>query len=105
LIGSLQTPFEVQVNESTTTRLTLLSLADRLTPPSQAHCPDAGNEKFTLILSGEGDVRLSQDTYHFTHAALGEFDMFIAPLASINPEDNLYEAIFNRARQGSMTAR
>ena len=105
LIQAVNTPFNVQVNDSVVTPLTLVSVTDRLTPLSQSHLPDGLNEKFAIVLSGEADERLSQDTYHFTHAIIGEFDMFITPLVAMDPASQLYEAIFNRARPGGAPMR
>ena len=104
-VGAVQTRFQLVLDASTATPVTLLSVTDRPTPAAQANSPDAANEKFTLLLSGEPAVRLSQDTYHFVHPTLGEFDMFIAPLFTSNPDDNLYEAVFNRAQPGAVPIR
>src|SRR5437868_5605253 len=103
-IQALHTTFKVQIDGETAARLTLVNVTDRATPLAQSHLPDARNEKFTLLLNGPPALRLSQDTYHFEHPGLGEFDMFITPLFSTNPESNQYEAIFNRARSQSVSA-
>lgn len=52
-----------------------------------------GRAPFSLEFSGPATPILPQATYHFGHATIGEFEMFIVPLG---PADGgmRYEAIF-----------
>ena len=48
---------------------------------------------FALLWQGPGAPALSQATYRLSHAALGELDLFLVPVAQF--EDGFrYEAIF-----------
>lgn len=54
--------------------------------------PD-GKECFSLIFEKTGNDRLPQNTYTASHAALGEFPLFVIPAGKAEKK---YEALFNR---------
>jgi hypothetical protein len=93
---AVNTRFIVSSAGQDVTVLELVEVAVQQTHATLRHLPDGVNEKFALRLQGQPGVRLLQDTYRFTHPVLGEFDMFIVPLFSLDATINEYEAIFNR---------
>lgn len=54
---------------------------------------DASREPFALVFRGRHGLRLPQGIYRFTHASLGEIEMFITQLAD-GPQGADFEAIF-----------
>jgi len=56
----------------------------------------AGEHQFSLLFSGPRDLALTQDTYTFEHASLGQLAMFIVPVLLQEERHQYYEAIFNR---------
>jgi hypothetical protein len=64
-----------------------------------ADSPDSGNEKFTLTFRGRLDQPMEQDTYRFSHPALGSFSLFIVPIVVLDLDYCYYEAVFNRLAQ------
>jgi hypothetical protein len=58
----------------------------------------AHQERFSLTFRGPKDKFLEQATRLVQHDVLGEFELFLVPLA-INEEGYLYEASFNRFRE------
>jgi hypothetical protein len=52
-------------------------------------------ESFSLVFQGPSNRALLQGTYRFEHSSLGQFDLFIVPVArGANAWE--YEAVFNR---------
>jgi hypothetical protein len=70
-----------------------LSLVRAQALGSEASTRAGGRAPFSLEFSGPATPVFPQATYHFSHATIGEFDMFIVP---IGPTDGgmRYEAIF-----------
>lgn len=56
-----------------------------------------GNESFSLVFRGPGDMFIPQETYRFNHSALGAIDLFIVPIGQ-DKRGLYYEASFNRVR-------
>ena len=54
-----------------------------------------GYEVFSLVFRGPASAFLPQAMYPFHHAALGTFDLFIAPIRQ-DDQGLYYEAVFNR---------
>lgn len=50
---------------------------------------------FSIVFRGSRDAPLGQDTYRFEHEELGQFPLFIVPLAE-RDDGSYYEAIINR---------
>jgi hypothetical protein len=68
----------------------------RSTPPEgQAAAVPHESDSFSIIFHGPPDRMLSQGTYHFEHAHIGSFPLFIVPIGSANGRIQ-YEAVFNR---------
>ena len=52
-------------------------------------------ENFSLLFAGPANQFLAQGTYAFEHEQLGNFDLFIVPVA--REQDSVqYQAVFNR---------
>jgi hypothetical protein len=51
-------------------------------------------ERFSAFFDGPITPRLVQSVYHLTHEKMGEFDLFLVPIAKID-ESFRYEAVFN----------
>jgi len=54
-----------------------------------------GHEIFSLTFRGPLDAFLGQRMVAMAHDVIGEFDLFIVPIAQ-TPDGFLYEAVFNR---------
>jgi hypothetical protein len=55
-------------------------------------------EQFSLHFRGDGNRIFPQRTYPIKHDAIGEFDLFLVPIAQ-DATGTLYEAVFNRLIQ------
>jgi hypothetical protein len=53
-----------------------------------------GMERFSVFFEGPAESRLPQTTYHLKHERMGEFDLFLVPIAK-NDQGFRYEAVFN----------
>jgi hypothetical protein len=53
-------------------------------------------EQFSLSFHAAPGAALSHGTHAFQHPALGEFDLFIAPIGGGSAKRTLYEACFSR---------
>ena len=60
---------------------------------SQAIEP-GGMERFSVFFAGPGDPFLPQKAYALEHERMGEFDIFLAPIAG-DEKGYRYEAVFN----------
>jgi hypothetical protein len=78
--------FTAQLDAETACDLELLTVTGRDNP---------GVRAFSLEFRGPLDRFVPQRTYVFTHADLGEFPMFIVPIAQ-REDGFLYEAVFSR---------
>jgi hypothetical protein len=95
--AQLGSEFRVELFPGASLSMVLVEATRRkLSHPMALRGEDAQNEHFSLVYQGPGDVPLTQDTYAFAHAALGQFPMFIVPIHSLSGEQRYYEAIFNR---------
>ena len=56
-----------------------------------------GLERFSVFFSGPSEVSLPQGTYHLEHERMGEFEIFIVPIAR-NEKGFRYEAVFNYSK-------
>lgn len=57
-----------------------------------------GMERFSAFFEGPSSVRLPQSLYHLTHEQMGEFDIFLVPIAQTESGFR-YEAVFNYFKQ------
>ena len=53
-----------------------------------------GLERFSVFFDGPAEAPLPQRTYHLKHERMGEFDLFLVPIAS-GEKGFRYEAVFN----------
>ena len=67
-----------------------LARVDTLTGP-----PDGGRTPFSLVFEDAAPERLAQQTVEVSHPDLGDFPLFVVPIA-VGPEGRgvLYEAVF-----------
>jgi hypothetical protein len=85
-VRQLNTQFQVETHGG--------SLALELVEASDARSAP-GYEAFSLVFRGPGDAFLRQAMYHFHHAAIGAFELFIVPIRQ-DAHSLYYEAVFNR---------
>jgi len=55
---------------------------------------ETGMERFSIFFQGPADRFLRQRIYQFEHEAMGEFELFLVPIAE-NEKGFQYEAVFN----------
>jgi hypothetical protein len=84
---NLHTRFHVHTGPEATVELELIELSEGRANP--------GHEVFSLTFRGPLDAFLGQGMVSMAHDAIGEFDLFIVPIAQIS-DGFLYEAVFNR---------
>jgi hypothetical protein len=60
-------------------------------------------EQFALLFRGPLETFLEQSLHHIEHGQLGQFDLFLVPVAR-KPEGFEYEAVFNRFVDGAPSA-
>jgi hypothetical protein len=54
-----------------------------------------GHVQFSILFQGPGNVFLEQSIYPMSHDQLGEFELFLVPVAKTDAGFQ-YEAVFNR---------
>jgi hypothetical protein len=86
--GALETTFEIRACEEGAEPFParLVEVKARPTPP--------GHEQFSLLFVGPAEPIRPQGTYRFTHAALGEVDLFMVPVGR-GSEGIEYEVCFS----------
>jgi uncharacterized protein DUF6916 len=57
-----------------------------------------GMERFSVLFAGPGDPFLPQKGYRLEHERMGEFELFLVPVAG-DKESYRYEAVFNYFRE------
>lgn len=78
--------FDVSVDSSHTIRLTLTDVVENV---KTEH-----NETFSLFFHGPSDTFLPQRTRTLKHPVLGDFEIFLVPVAQ-DKDGFQYEAVFN----------
>jgi hypothetical protein len=86
---NVNTKFVVQVDPKPV-ELTLVAVAPR---PSEAN-EQQGMERFSALFTGPLDPFLPQQLYRLTHADMGEFEVFLVPIAQ-DANGFRYEAVYN----------
>ncbi|HZB44399.1 MAG TPA: hypothetical protein VE360_04120 [Pyrinomonadaceae bacterium] len=86
----LNTEFNVRLNEEQTLAL---KLEEVQTFPALTHSR-GDMERFSLYFRGPADVPLPQRIYRVEHAAMGEMDIFLVPVAR-DADGFRYEAVFS----------
>jgi hypothetical protein len=56
------------------------------------------HEQFSLLFAGPSEPQLAQGTYEIRHGTIGEFELFLVPIAA-DANHTSYEAVFNRLRK------
>lgn len=70
-----------------------LELAELVEFPTLTHSR-SDVERFSLFFYGPGDFYLQQQMYKLAHEQMGEFDIFLVPVAQ-EPRGYRYEAVFS----------
>jgi len=87
LSKNLNSKFTVCLDDDQSFDVELVELSERKLSAVQ--------ERYSLILRGPSDKYLGQGMRHFRHAVIGEFDLFLVPVAQ-DDKGTDYEAVFNR---------
>lgn len=85
----LNTKFHIDLDGSGDLDLELVEVAGHKGQPEHP-----GMERFSAFFQGPMQPRLPQKMYLFKHETMGEFEMFIVPVAG-KEQGILYEAVFN----------
>ena len=83
----LLTQFRVHTSSEAAVELELIELSEGPANP--------GHEIFSLTFRGPLETFLGQGIVSMAHDAIGEFELFIVPIAQTS-DGFLYEAVFNR---------
>jgi hypothetical protein len=95
--GQLHTTFRITDAPAGSMELKLIEASlTEAAPRQMANAPDAHHEKFSLIFSGPKLPLLAQQIYRFEHPQIGWFAMFIVPILTRKPDEQRYQAVFNR---------
>jgi len=81
--------FQVLVDQNTSVELELTQVSELKVYPEQ--------EEFSLVFRGPLNAYLGQGARTFKHEQMGEFVIFIVPIAQ-DARGYDYEAVFNRVR-------
>jgi len=84
----LNSKFQVSSDQGPPVELEMVETFELTDAPRQ--------ERFSLIFRGGLDQSLAQGTYKFSHAALGDLELFIVPIRQ-DADGRYYEAAFNRS--------
>src|SRR6478672_6889368 len=83
------TRFQVQVDGNTPVEVELTEISELKLYPHQ--------EEFTIVFRGPLNAFLGQGIRDFSHAQMGQFEIFIVPIRQ-DEQGFYYEAVFNRIR-------
>jgi hypothetical protein len=86
----VNTNYRVNVAEAAPIELELLEVKPHVSAPIE---PD-GMERFQIYFRGPANIFLPQGTYSFSHERMGDFDLFLVPVAK-EESGFRYEAVFN----------
>jgi len=87
--------FKLKVNELQSRNLILAEVQEQ---PITSTSEGAKLETFSLTFWDASTVKVPQGTYRLQHSAIGEFAVFIVPVAQAE-HGQYYEAVFNRLWQ------
>lgn len=85
----LNTKFQLKLNGDTLD-LALIEVKAYLPQANE----ESGMERFSVYFDGPGEKCLPQGLYRLTHDQMGEFDLFLVPIAK-KESGFRYEAVFN----------
>lgn len=83
----LKTTFQAQLDEGNHVDLELTEVSNLKRLPQQ--------EEFSIVFLGPGNTQLGQGTRSLKHEQMGQFELFIVPIAQ-DQKGVYYEAVFNR---------
>lgn len=83
----LSQKFEVHIEDFVPVEVELAEIQDRSTNFM---------ESFSLFFRGAKDRVFRQNTYRMTHPEMGEFSLFLGPVAMEKTDGVYYEAVFSR---------
>lgn len=83
----LESKFQVRIETGTSVELTLIEVSELKLLPGQEH--------FSILFRGPGEVFLGQGTFLVEHEDLGRFALFVVPIRQ-DEQGYYYEAVFNR---------
>lgn len=86
----VNTNFRVKLDADNSVELELLEVKGY----TSRHEEQSGMERFSTYFQGPTEPHLPQQLYPFQHAEMGEFEMFLVPIAK-NDKGFRYEAVFN----------
>ena len=93
---NLNTIFRVQMDGAKPVDLRLVAVTPRPSDPNEA----AGMERFSALFSGPLDLFLPQQIYRMAHEDMGEFEIFLVPIAK-EKDGFKYEAVYNYFRESA----
>ncbi|HEX9638727.1 MAG TPA: hypothetical protein VGB99_14410 [Acidobacteriota bacterium] len=93
--SSLNSRFQVRLAAGQAHELELTTVSERKLSSQQRASETVELETFSIAFRGSAQQPLGQGIYRFEHERLGEFDLFIVPIAA-DRENYTYEAVFNR---------
>lgn len=87
---NVNTNFRIELDSHKPVELKLISVTPRVNEPHE----QAGMERFSVIFSGPPDFFLPQQIYRVVHPDMGEFEVFLVPIAQ-EANGFKYEAVYN----------
>ena len=87
---NVNTKFQIQNEENIPAELELIEISEIKLYPRQ--------EEFSLEFRSPLNMFLSQGVHNFSHAQMGQFELFIVPIKQ-DEQGFYYQAIFNRLRE------
>jgi hypothetical protein len=87
---NVNTEFRIELDSPGPVELKLISVTPRVNEPHE----QAGMERFSAVFSGRLDLFLPQQTYRMVHPEMGEFEVFLVPIAQ-DADGFRYEAVYN----------
>lgn len=88
--GHVNESFDVMLDNEGRTRFVLVEARPLPTPAMQGLV----RAPFSLLFRNESAILLPQKLYAMTHATLGQFGIFLVPIAR-DREGFIYQAVFN----------
>jgi len=85
--GCLNHKFRIHIDGSEPLEAELVEVSEHLVTPRQ--------ERFAIVFRTANDRFLGQGTRHIEHDQLGQFDLFLVPIAK-DEAGTYYESCFNR---------
>lgn len=89
-MNNVNTDFRIEHDLPKPVGLKLMSVTPRVNEPHE----QAGMERFSAVFSGPVDFFLPQNTYRMVHPEMGEFEVFLVPIAK-EADGFRYEAVYN----------